>query len=169
MTADKAREMTLGPAALARLLDVSRQTVHDWTKAGMPRLPSGKYRLADVLPWLRRRDVKAAPTGPLAVERRRLLIEQRRAHEIDNARRAAELLPAADVAADLRAVLATFDAELERLPSTAAPELVDQSDPSQIIARLRAACRLARERAGAAIARYGESLDEPAKPRRRGD
>lgn len=55
----RARVETFPPGKLAQLLGVSGESVRKWAQAGCPRLDSGEFVVAEVVTWLRQRDVEA--------------------------------------------------------------------------------------------------------------
>lgn len=158
-------------AVLLAALGVSAQTLTDWRREGMPgRSAHGRYDLRLVLPWVRRRDLAAAAarSGPLAEEKRRLIVEQRRGHELDNAQRAASLLPRSVVLDDVDAYRGILDAVLDRLPDVAADVAAVAGDQRGIQRVLTAACRRVRIDLATAVADYGRTLAEPASERPNG-
>ncbi len=54
--------MAKNPAELARFLGVSRSTVSDWVRGGVPREPDGGFSIPKVVAWRNRRQAK--PTNP---------------------------------------------------------------------------------------------------------
>jgi hypothetical protein len=151
-----------GPAVLSALFRVSRQTIAEWRRAGMPACGPARYRLAEVVAWRRQRDIEAAAArdGPLADERRRLIIEQRRGHELANARQAEALLPVEDVAADICAYQRILDNALDALVDDAAAALCGIDDPDDAHHRLRAVCRQTRVSLAAQFSAYGVGLSD---------
>jgi phage terminase Nu1 subunit (DNA packaging protein) len=68
-------------ADVAEILQVGREQVRRWTLDGCPRLDSGEYVIAEVVTWLRKRDVESAiaklrtDTRPKGEMNRKLAVE----------------------------------------------------------------------------------------------
>lgn len=143
---------------LASIFGVSIMSVTNWRRAGMPRVRPNHWDLAACVQWRLGR-IEAATTGDASLleERRRLIVEQRRGQEIDNAERLGELLPAAEVHMHLQALAKVVCGELDKLTDVA-HELVDVGDPAQARRILEAACRQTRVAVAESWQRYAENL-----------
>lgn len=170
-----AEQFIVSVSWLAALFHVTEKTIAEWRKLGMPHYAHGKYRLTDCVVWRRQRDLEAAKggDGDLTEERRRLIVEQRRGHEIANAQQAEELLPAEEVMTDMLAFASVVASQLDALPQRLAPRLVAMDDPEDVRRTLSDECRSIRVAASEAFAAYGHSLADgeadgaAARPRRR--
>ncbi len=163
--AEQARNYTCSAIALAKLFRVTRGVIHDWHRSGMPQAAPGRFNLSDCLVWRRQRDAEVARAsgGPLGAERRKLIVEQRRGHELDNASRAASLLPRDDVQRDVAAYQAILDHELDRLVGAVTADLAAASDPDQCRRVLADACRAARVQMAEALTAHADALAGEAK------
>jgi len=155
-------------AALAQIFCVTEKTIAEWCRQGCPKVGHGRFNLGEVARWRRARDREAAAArgGPLADERRRLLIEQRRGYEIANAERAAALLPREDVQQDVAAYLRILDAVLDRLLEGAAGALAGVDDLTEARRILTDACRAARVQMAEALVQHAAELAPEAPPRK---
>jgi phage terminase Nu1 subunit (DNA packaging protein) len=95
---------------IAKVFGVSRQSIHEWTRAGMPtRRESGspRYVVAECVQWRRDQDRADRPALDLdeAKERARKLKEDADGKALDNARKRRELVPSHQVAAQWERVL----------------------------------------------------------------
>jgi len=183
MTDDDVANLAVNTTDLSRLFRVTAETIRNWAREGMPMTKrTGKkgtiineYILGDVVRWVWQRalDAGRGGDGDLQEERRRLIVEQRRSHEIDNAQKASELLSADEVATDIMAYAAIVAGQMDALPQRLAPRLVALTDPGVILGVLRDECRSVRTAASQAVAAYGDSLGSgedsaaPAAARRR--
>lgn len=158
--ADDLAGMTVGVTDLARLFRVTAETIRNWVRDGMPKAGHNLYPLGEAVYWVRQRDLAAArgEDGDLVDERRKLVREQRRGHELDNQQKAAELLPAEQVASDIMAFAAIVAGQLDALPQRVSPRLVAITDPNVIRGVLRDECRTIRSAASQAFAAYGDSI-----------
>jgi phage terminase Nu1 subunit (DNA packaging protein) len=161
---------------IAALFRVGKMTVAEWSRNGMPKQSHGKYSVSECVFWRRQRDLqnsRGGSSGEIEEERKRLIIEQRRSHEIDNAERLGELLPSEEVRTHMQALAAIIAGQLEAFPQRLAHRLASVSDPDIIRRMLRDECRQLRSAASQAWADYGVSLadgedHQPAsRPRRR--
>lgn len=156
-------------ATLAGWLGVTPQTLRNWTADGMPgKVGHGRFDLTLVMPWLlaRARRAAEARTGTLAMERKRLLVEQARGHRLENERKAAELLPREDVLADIRQYESITADVLGRVPDCAVGVVAASGDPAAIRRALGVACRQARLELAERVTEYGQRLadEAPAEP-----
>lgn len=162
--AEEARGWYTSIDGIGALFRVDPRTVAEWIKLGMPRHSHGKYNVADCVYWRRMRDQETAKggDGDLTEERRRLIVEQRRSHEIDNAQKAAELLPAEEVMSDMLAFSAIVASQLDAFPQRLAPRLVALTDLDVVRTTLADECRTIRSAAAEAFKAYGDSLGDGA-------
>jgi phage terminase Nu1 subunit (DNA packaging protein) len=130
---------------LAGLLGVSPQSVAKYAREGdMPRAATkGAYPLKACLQWnfKRLKDLAASSDGDLIEERRRLIVEQRRGHELGNAERRGELLSADQVATTLNAIMADIASGLDSLGPRLANRLATVNDPAIIQRTIFDECR----------------------------
>jgi len=157
--ADEAEAIIVSTAVLSCIFGVSTMSVTNWERDGMPRVGKNRWRVADCVKWRIGR-VEAAVSGDSDIneERRRLIVEQRRGQEIDNAERMGDLLPADEVHTHMQALASSAAALLDSLPQRLAPRLVALSDPKVIMGVLKDECRQIRSAAGQAWAAYGVNL-----------
>jgi hypothetical protein len=158
--AEQARAMTCSAAVLARLFGVSKTAIQSWVAAGMPQASPREYNVSACLVWRRERDreIASASDGTLTAERRRLIAEQRRGHELANARAAEALLPAEDVRRDMSAYQRILDGALDALVDDATADLAGVTDPAEARRLLAVRCRAARVSLATQFAEYGRGL-----------
>lgn len=156
---EEADALIVSTTVLSCIFGVSIMSITNWHRDGMPRAGKNRWRIADCVKWRIGR-IEAAATGDADIneERRRLIVEQRRGQEIDNAERLGELLPADEVHTHLQALASTAAGLLESMPQRLAPRLVSLSDPKVILGVLVDECRHVRRAAGQAWAAYGVGL-----------
>lgn len=106
---------------LARIFNVTVQSVHLWVAQGMPKKSRGRFELAACISWRRSRDLDTVPSGgarsdDLDPERRLLTIERRRRQELENGVASGELLDAGRVKSVFMGAVTGFVNELDALP-----------------------------------------------------
>lgn len=133
------------------LLGVSRMTMLEWGREGLPRNEDRTYCWADVWAWVRRRwaEAKRVEGGDVGKEEDEDLARWRKARadlaEMEVARKRGELVPTEEVAAEVGRLLTEFKGNLLALPQRLAPRLA-RREPRVVADELDRAIRGVMER-----------------------
>ena len=130
------------------------QTVHDWTKEGLPSVKQGRFRIVTAAALVRYLAAREYQPGS---QRERLAKEQADKHALENAAKRGELVYVDHVEYVLSSLAASLAAQLDALPGRMAGELAGINEPGVIRARLLEATRSIR----AAVADAVEQLAQP--------
>jgi phage terminase Nu1 subunit (DNA packaging protein) len=149
----------LTAAQLAKLCDVSKQTITNWMRAGMPHEGGGRQgsevriSLEQVLPWLVRRH--QAQSGSAA---ERLQIAQAIKVELQNGLKSGEVVLVTHIAAVFNELCADLAARLDALPGRLAGELAGITDADRIRQRLLEEHRSIRAGVAEHVEKFTQSL-----------
>ena len=152
--------LTLGGKDIAALFGVTVQAIGMWVRGGMPKAAKDCYDVKACVQWRQAQLLESRSGGneTLDEERRLLIVEQRRGHELQNAQTAGELLSAEEVQTDMLAFAAILAGQLDAFPQRVAGRVAAVTDPDIVRKVLRDECRSVRRAASQAFAAYGDSL-----------
>ena len=133
------------------LLGVSRMSLLEWERDGLPRNEDKSYRWAEVWEWVRRRWAEAKVRAEVeeTEEESADIVRWRKARadlaEIEVAKKRGELVPTAEVTAEVGRLLVEFKGNLLALPQRLAPRLA-RREPKAVADELERAIRSVLER-----------------------
>ena len=133
------------------LLGVSRMSLLEWERDGLPRNEDKSYRWAEVWEWVRERWSRAKRAEEEEGERDddEDMVRWRKARadlaEIEVAKKRGELVPTAEVTAEVGRLLVEFKGNLLALPQRLAPRLA-RREPRAVADELERAIRSVLER-----------------------
>lgn len=170
---------TVTVGQLADMLGVGEAAVMKYAReGGMPKgHRRGRYPLKACVQWALARERAAAAAkdedGDLIEERRRLIVEQRKAQELENAKTRGELISAETVGACMQSMAAIVATQLDGLAARVTPQVLQLRDSAKIQRLIFDECRGIRSAAARALAAYSEDLGrepdpEPAPEEERG-
>jgi len=138
-------------AEAARITAITRQTLHQWRKAGCPAFKANnRINLHELAQWIDatgRKPAPDAPTGRTESQRARLLRAQADAREFENEIQQGKYMLASDYNRALAAIARTFWPPIRKQVEQAVPEEVERQlreigivgEPAQkVVAALRA-------------------------------
>lgn len=134
---DDLRHLCVTGPQLADIVGVKTETVVRYAKEqGMPKAARGRYPLIACIRWVMSLRQPSTIEDGLGVERKRLVIEQRRRAEIENAHLRDELIDADLVSGVFNTVMAAIATQIDGLGPRLAGELATVDDPAVISRRL---------------------------------
>ena len=116
---------------LQKCFDVSRQTLMEYRKAGMPRLARGKYDLEACWQWRWAHFAPEERRGSLSDERKQLVITQRRLKELQLKRAGGEVVEVKEVIQLIDRLVGSSQAKLLGLPTRVAVEILTCKNPRE--------------------------------------
>jgi phage terminase Nu1 subunit (DNA packaging protein) len=149
---------------LAELLGVGSSAIMKYAReAGLPRGErKGRYPLKACIQWALARAKSRAEevdeSKDIIEERRKLIVEQRKAQELANAETRGELLAAGLVGTTMNQMLSLVATQLDGLAARVTPRVVQLRDPAQVQRVLFDECRLIRNAAARAVEDFGSGL-----------
>jgi hypothetical protein len=127
-----------GAAAVGKRLHVSRRTVFNLEKIGLPKLGPGKYDLAACEKWYSDYSAKEGLPPDVAVQRARWLAAKASREELMLAKERGELVPVAVATKAWGAMIQASRSKLLALPNRLAPQIVSCNSIVEVSEALRA-------------------------------
>ena len=128
---------TGGAAAVGKRLGVSRRTVFNLEKIGMPKIGPGRYDLNACEKWYSDYSAKEGLPPEVAVQRARWIKAKADREEIQLARDRGELVQVTEVSRTWERLVSACRSSLLILPSRLAPQVVGCSNISEVNELLR--------------------------------
>jgi phage terminase Nu1 subunit (DNA packaging protein) len=142
------------------IFGVSRMTITDWCRAGMPKLGYGSYDVAACVQWrVAQIQQRAHTTAEVLDGRAELIRAQTERYQLENARLRGTLIDAAYVRATVQSMCATIATMLDALAPRATPELLQCTDAGAIQELLFRECRAVRDLIADQVRSIGVALD----------
>jgi phage terminase Nu1 subunit (DNA packaging protein) len=128
-----------GAAAVGKRLHVSRRTVFNLEKIGLPKLGPGRYDLDACEKWYSDYSAKEGLPPEVAVQRARWLAAKASREELMLAKERGELVPVAVPTKAWGAMIQASRSKLLALPNRLAPQIVSCNSIAEVSEALRAA------------------------------